>query len=434
MYFNIPFLNIKVSIEKSIKPDKVMVPIGCDCHPAYFLKQLGAKKYKLPFDWMNISPQNGLTYVYENMNNNFAQFDKNLRKSGIQRYVAEKYPYAEFFHEKTSLLTERGMLRLNTKIKRLINVTTTKSCGFLYCAPASHFTSTDQVNNFITGLKKLISIIKRSDSLHLYIRYDEDETENEYHISNLLNRIEKIDNVFISKLVLLKSRNGVWGDQRSYLRLFRDLNIGTQNKTILKLKRNAKPKRTNNPLPDDGIQMLKTILIHVEDRRFYFHLGFDVIAIARAAVMNLKSRKIVQGGSTLTQQLARNLLNDMSVSFKRKISELVKAIEIEVKYSKDEILDLYINSVYFGPELRGFHAASRHFFSKELNALRIEEYMVLATLLRSPAYYSTNSKKLKDRFMVINEILMKANCISSLEYDRNKNYEIKIKESSTQSV
>ncbi|MDR0632772.1 MAG: PBP1A family penicillin-binding protein [Holosporales bacterium] len=135
----------------------------------------------------------------------------------------------------------------------------------------------------------------------------------------------------------------------------------------------------------------------VEDKRFYLHQGFDFIGLCRAFIVNIRAKKVVQGGSTLTQQLAKNMLiahgifkfNDRSI--KRKMQELLLALKLESYFSKDQILTLYLNRVYFGAGTFGIDAASRRYFQKSAKKLTLFEAAVLAGLLRAPSRYSPSA-------------------------------------------
>ena len=112
-------------------------------------------------------------------------------------------------------------------------------------------------------------------------------------------------------------------------------------------------------------KILKQYLIAIEDRRFYHHGALDIKGIIRALYENFKAGKVVQGGSTITQQLARNILRDTRKNIVRKLKEISLAIILENKYSKDEILELYFNKVFWGKKIYGLRAASLEYFSKE---------------------------------------------------------------------
>jgi len=126
-------------------------------------------------------------------------------------------------------------------------------------------------------------------------------------------------------------------------------------------------------------------LISSEDRNFFTHWGFDMRGFARALAVNLLSGSIEQGGSTVTQQLARILFLDRSQTLERKIKELLTAIKIERAYSKTEILEIYLNQYYFGHGAYGIQSASQAYFAKDARAINIQEAALLAGLLQAPS-------------------------------------------------
>jgi len=133
---------------------------------------------------------------------------------------------------------------------------------------------------------------------------------------------------------------------------------------------------------------LKNAVIVVEDRRFYSHWGVDFMGIMRAFYINIRSGDIVQGGSTITQHLARNLFLTTEKTFSRKIREAILALEIERTYSKDEILEMYFNQVYFGSGAYGIEAAAQTYFGKHTSELTLDEGTLLAGIPRWPSRYS----------------------------------------------
>jgi penicillin-binding protein 1A len=125
--------------------------------------------------------------------------------------------------------------------------------------------------------------------------------------------------------------------------------------------------------------------VAIEDRRFYSHYGIDPIGIARAAIANLLHRGVSQGGSTITQQLAKNLFLTQERTFTRKIQEAALALWLERKFSKTQILDMYLNRVYFGSGAYGIEAAAERYFAKPAQKLTVAEAAMLAGLVRSPS-------------------------------------------------
>ena len=149
--------------------------------------------------------------------------------------------------------------------------------------------------------------------------------------------------------------------------------------------------------------------IAIEDRRFYHHIGIDFIGISRAIYQNYVAHKFVQGGSTITQQLAKNILiGEGLVSYKdrtlgRKIKELILALWLEYKFTKSEIIMMYMNRVYFGAGTYGLEAASRKYFNKHAAEINTFEAAILAGSLRAPARYNPSNHKsyAHDRAMVV---------------------------------
>jgi penicillin-binding protein 1A len=135
-------------------------------------------------------------------------------------------------------------------------------------------------------------------------------------------------------------------------------------------------------------QSLRDAVIATEDRRFYSHWGVDPIGIARAVVQNYRRGRIVEGGSTITQQLAKVLFLTPDKSLGRKLREAVLAFELERRYSKDRILEMYLNQVYFGQGAYGVEAAARSYFGKTVSEVNVREAALLAGLPRAPSSYS----------------------------------------------
>ena len=146
-------------------------------------------------------------------------------------------------------------------------------------------------------------------------------------------------------------------------------------------------QRTVVPLADIS-RHIKNATIAIEDSSFYQHKGIDVPGILRAAMVNLKSGKLSQGGSTISQQLVKNTLLTTDKTFTRKLKEIILTLKIEKKLSKDKILELYLNAVPYGGSNYGIESASRNFFSKNSSDISLAEASYLASLTKAPTYYS----------------------------------------------
>jgi penicillin-binding protein 1A len=134
-------------------------------------------------------------------------------------------------------------------------------------------------------------------------------------------------------------------------------------------------------------------VLAVEDARFYDHFGIDLLGLARAVLANIAAGRIVQGGSTITQQLAKNVFLGPERTLRRKVQEMILALWLEERLTKEEILSLYLNRVYFGGGNFGIEAASRSYFAKPARKLELNEAAMLAGLLKAPSRYAPTSNR-----------------------------------------
>lgn len=174
--------------------------------------------------------------------------------------------------------------------------------------------------------------------------------------------------------------------------------------------------------------------INMEDKKFYQHHGFDILRIGKAMLNNIKKGKIVEGASTITQQYAKNLYLDFDKTFKRKIDELWYTIQIETHYSKDEILEGYLNTINYGHGMYGIKNASNFYFNKEPEALTLAESAILSNIPKSPSNYSpiNNYEIAKKRQERTLKMLLDDEVITQEEYDEAINEEIKLYGKKTQ--
>ena len=155
----------------------------------------------------------------------------------------------------------------------------------------------------------------------------------------------------------------------------------------------------------------------MEDRQFYKHSGYDIKAILRAIVINQKSNDIAQGASTITQQLARNVFLSQEVTWQRKVEEIFIAVGLEKKYSKNQILEFYLNNIYFGNGYYGVEAAARGYFDKSVSELTLAEQTFIAAIPNNPTRYNplTNYDNTVQRKNLILQQLYEADDIGSLD-------------------
>lgn len=177
-----------------------------------------------------------------------------------------------------------------------------------------------------------------------------------------------------------------------------------------------------NRIPVTSAQIpkkLKQAVVASEDQRFYKHIGFDIIGIARAALENFLSRRVRSGASTITQQLARNSANMFERTLDRKIREVFLAIRLEAAFSKDEILTLYLNRIFFGKNIYGIGAAAQSYFGKTPQELSLSECAMLAGIISGPNSFSPwhNPRLAKAARMRVLDRMVKENYITQKEAD-----------------
>lgn len=163
---------------------------------------------------------------------------------------------------------------------------------------------------------------------------------------------------------------------------------------------------------------VKKAFVSIEDVRFYHHPGVDIIGIMRALINDIREMKVSQGGSTITQQLAKMLFLKPEKTLTRKIKEALLSIKIEKMYTKDEILGLYLNQAYFGARAYGIEAASRVYFGKSVQELTVSEAALLASLPKAPSAYSPfkNPQKALERRSAVLKQMLSHGLINKMQY------------------
>ena len=171
-------------------------------------------------------------------------------------------------------------------------------------------------------------------------------------------------------------------------------------------------------LPYDEIpQVMKDAMVTVEDRRYRSHIGVDPIGVVRSLWVRFETGQWRQGGSTITQQLARNIFLNNSRNFGRKVREAILALALETKFSKDQILELYLNKVYFGGGAYGIDPASRKFFGHSAKDLSLSEAVIIAGLVKAPSRYSPTAdvEAAVSRGRVVLDVMQANGAISASE-------------------
>ena len=184
-------------------------------------------------------------------------------------------------------------------------------------------------------------------------------------------------------------------------------------------------------LPADEIpQVMKDAMVSVEDRRFYSHFGIDPIGLGRALWVAATGDRRIAATSTITQQLARNVFLNNSRTFHRKAREAVLALALETKFSKDQILELYLNKVYFGGGAYGIDAASRKFFSHSARKMSVAEAAIIAGMVKAPSRYSPTAdvQAAVKRANVVLALMKQYGAIGAAEADAVDVSAVKLKE------
>ncbi|TEB09883.1 transglycosylase domain-containing protein [Pelotomaculum propionicicum] len=178
------------------------------------------------------------------------------------------------------------------------------------------------------------------------------------------------------------------------------------------------------PVPLESVSpYLQKAIIAIEDARFYSHHGIDPIGIGRAVYHNIKAGAVVEGGSTITQQLAKNLYLDPRRTLGRKLEELAITIQLERKYTKNEILSMYLNQIYFGQGAYGIEAAAKTYFNKSARDLDLAESAMLAGVPRAPSVYnpSTDFKAAKSRQAAVLDRMVELGMLQEEQAAKAKN-------------
>ncbi len=168
---------------------------------------------------------------------------------------------------------------------------------------------------------------------------------------------------------------------------------------------------------EDVPEHVRQAFIAIEDERFFDHFGFDVTGSIRAAYSNFQAGEIIQGGSTITQQLAQNAFLTTEKTYRRKIQEIWLALQLERSYSKEEILELYLNRIYFGNSAYGVEAAAQTYFNKSIDEISMAEAAMLAGIVRSPNNYNPidGENKAEERMRTVLMSMERVNYITEAQ-------------------
>jgi hypothetical protein len=217
----IPLINFKryrlfINVEPRYTTKKNFIPIGCDCHPAYILKQLNIRTKSLPFDWLNINPVSGIKYITENIKTNFNKYIDDLTVNERGYIVASAFPESEFMHEKDLMENPETKAKLRRRYERFLKIFKEQECNFIYNCPSTFLTTEEEIIQFQESIFDFIKLLKKDDELLIYIRFDENYEENKINMERLEEFLRKIKKIKIAKFLREKKTYGIWGDERKY--------------------------------------------------------------------------------------------------------------------------------------------------------------------------------------------------------------------------
>lgn len=228
----IPKTGIKkfLYIDKQYSASRLIVPIGCDCHPAYCLQKLHIRQHSFPFDWLNTAPVKAISYVAENIKNRFSHFLENLTHNEAGHLVSASYPFAEFIHEKELNVNQIAQQKFIRRQKRFLNALANQPVDLLFNIPVSEIKDLKDVDYFYQSVADLTIDIKSNDRICIYLRYDENLSENAALAEALLNQLLKLEKVSTTKYCRNLKRYGIWGNPDEYPQLLRSLEITLEKK------------------------------------------------------------------------------------------------------------------------------------------------------------------------------------------------------------
>jgi len=212
-------------IEKRFRSQNTIIPIGCDCHPAYSLQKLHIRTQSFPFDWLNTSASKGILYVDNNIVVGFKYFLEDLTVNDHGNVISTHYPYAEFIHEKNLATTKDSQLKFTRRIKRFQQALQEETISFIYNIPVAQIINEVEAEELITSITTFVAQLKKSHHLHIYLRYDESEDENADLANTLFAALQNTKSVTIVKYVRQLKKYGIWGNKHQYPDLFKKLGI-----------------------------------------------------------------------------------------------------------------------------------------------------------------------------------------------------------------
>lgn len=227
MKINLPF-QYQLQMNKQYKPVKALLPIGCDCHPAYMLSKLELRKESLPFDWLDTKSHLALNFAFETIQSEFHFFLSDLDKNEQGKVFSQKHPEALFYHFDDLIENKDFQKKIKERNQRFLKLYKNKACYFLHTVTSQAIEEESNLQFVIQSINKFSSILKPNDELLIYLRFDESLTENSHHAQLLEKAIQSYSQVKMISYVRKKEVFGIWGDETYYKKLVNDIGIQTK--------------------------------------------------------------------------------------------------------------------------------------------------------------------------------------------------------------
>ena len=224
MKINLPF-QFQLKINRQYKSVKKLMPIGCDCFPAYMLSKLELRKESLPFDWLDTKSHLALNFAAETIQSNFDFFLDNLDKNNEGKVYSRKHPEALFYHFDDLIENVDFQLKLKERSNSFIETYKNKPCYFVHVITSLSIEQKNDLDFIIESISKFMHLLKSTDELLICLRFDESLDENSKHAEILENAVKIYSQVKIVSFVRQKNRFGIWGDETKYKQLIENLGI-----------------------------------------------------------------------------------------------------------------------------------------------------------------------------------------------------------------
>lgn len=215
----------KLKIEKRYKTFYPIISLGSDCHPAHILDYFKLRTKSYPFDWVYTIAYTGMEYVNDNIKTGFTKFVDKIVLNKWGEVASAWYENSAFFHFEGLLEDKDLQLKLFNRGKRFLKIFNNRKCKLLHCLTFEGLTCKEEADRFIKSVNEFHTLSKHKHDLHIYIRFDESINENKEFCSYTEKELNKIPNTFAVKYVRQFKEYGVWGDEKKYLELFKDLGI-----------------------------------------------------------------------------------------------------------------------------------------------------------------------------------------------------------------